>query len=758
MGNSFGDELLRAEGFRRVGTLECDIEASIWWHPQHRLEVSVVGVGRWVLLRATKHYRMVAMGSEGELYTRDLAAFEDYLHALFEETHVACSAFRDVTLDLARRRIREKRYRCVAGDAEADADTLADRFGELSDESAAAKEELSRDEDLLRLARGRSDLLRRHLNGRVADQRRRLQALRTQVKGVDDRQRAQQHLESEYLRKATACAVLFSCCSNLQVAHDRDDFADALRSVIKELRDAHHYQIKQKLGTKLQVYVEEIDGPGVALLTRWTGAALCPRQLARLGPEFADLREAVERQLMVFPRKDILLRNSLQDEKKLVASRIVRHFLSRLERVPATSGKPAESPKSSLPVWIGRVSAAAAQDLRPWALPLDRMGHVYVSGATGSGKSYLARVIVEGCTIYRQLAILIADPRSQWAGLLTPENRPDILRRYTQFGLEPSQARAFPFTYHGVGQNVGEPLPDNLRRLAKGRRIISFKELDDRTRCSRFADVLDAVFQTCSRSEHPGVRLLLVIEEAQLFTKKRVAEEARDAAGRAEQSIDRVTREGRKYGIRTIILSQSAREFSHNAAIIRQNVATRFFLQNSDREVEYATDFLGDGRKLVQLPPGEAFACNAAWGVARIAVRPPLSRVWEPSEAEIRALVASASQQEPLLSHEARALLDLARDNHRETGAPARVARITDRLGITSRRKLQRITEELHRSGCATFHRLNEQGRPLVIVPATAPPERTQSAHQGAQQPGSHAASDDPLGEATSFDGAAYEP
>ena len=68
--------------------------------------------------------------------------------------------------------------------------------------------------------------------------------------------------------------------------------------------------------------------------------------MARLGPEFETLGQAVERQFMVFPWKDILLGGSVQDEKKLVAARVIRNFLERLERVPATPTQRAGSPKA----------------------------------------------------------------------------------------------------------------------------------------------------------------------------------------------------------------------------------------------------------------------------------------------------------------------------------------------------------------------------------------------------------------------------
>jgi hypothetical protein len=199
--------------------------------------------------------------------------------------------------------------------------------------------------------------------------------------------------------------------------------------VVKELRDADRLQVRQKLqGGKLQIFVEEIDSPGVSLLTRWAAAALCPRQLARLGPEAEALRQAVERQFMVLPRRDILLGGSAQDERQLAGARIVRNFLDRLEKIPAVGASPAQSPKSTMPVWIG-IAFEAGKPGAPWELPIERIIHTYVSGSTGSGKSFLSRAIVEGCACLEDLSIVVLDPGNQWIGLRCPEDRPEILAR-----------------------------------------------------------------------------------------------------------------------------------------------------------------------------------------------------------------------------------------------------------------------------------------------------------------------------------------
>jgi len=714
-------DILAAGGFRRIGTLDCDLQMDLWWHAEHRLEVSVVAVADWALLRGTKYYRLKAMGEQGELYTRDLAAFDADLTTRFGEVHLLLSAFPDITPSLARKRIAEKRFRQVSSGDEAGAEDVAGRLSQLAAELETLQAAKKQDEDLLRLDRGRSPILERGLRERIGTTQGRIDTILAERRKLTDRLAAEQHLEREYLQKGAATCLLFACCSNVQVAGRATEFADVLRAVVKELRDVHQYQIQQKFqGGKLQIYIEEVDAPGVSLLTRWAGGVLCPRQLDRLGPEFEPLRRAVEQQVMVFPHRDILLGGAVQDEQKLVSARVVRNFLSRLERVPTASRiTPAPFPPCTMPTWVGHVINPNGEKASPWELPLQRLGHALISGRTGSGKSYLGRVIVEGAAACEDVNVVILDPRGQWTGLLVPEDRGEILGRYGEFGLVPSQARSFNFTYFGIGQGLGKPLPADLRELAVGRHVVSFKGLDDRARCEWASRILDALFEARAVSESARLRLLVEIDEAIKFIRKGVVDEAKEAAERVELTLDQIAREGRKYGIGLLAISQSSRDFSYSMASVRENIATHIFMANGSAESEYAARYLGAGYELSSLKTGEALIQNAEWGVVRVAIRPPLSKVWEPTEAEVRTLFGGQDVKGPALSSSAQAVLEAAVEDHHATGQSVRLASIVERLGITSRRRVDQIVAELDAAGVARFERLNERGRPLVLTPVT---------------------------------------
>lgn len=710
--------ILKNEGFEPIGSLNCDFQITLWWHGQLHLELELVELVDWVLLRASKHYRLTAIGKDGELYARDLAALDSYLTTHFEEIHFWSSSFRDVTPSIASRRIQEKNFRHIANSENVDTDEMSSNLQRICDEISVAQNALQRDEGLMKLNRGKSNLLQYYLPSQISEKRRHLETLKAQKKTLTQQLAAQNHLEKQYLHKAEATCLLFTCCSNIQIAGNQIDFIDAMSSVVRELENVDKYQIRQKLqGGRLRIYIEQVTSPAVSLLTRWVGAALNPRQLAGLGPEFADLSITVEEQFMIFPREDILMGGTVQDMKKLVNTRVVQNFLKKLEVLPAAANRPTSRLKSKMPVWIGNVSNGVAKSAEPWELPIDRTIHMTATGKTGSGKSFTARVIVEGCVAYRNLRIVILDPRNQWVGLLCPEDRPEIIEHYKSFGLESTQARSFNFIYHGIGLNIGEPLPDDLRQLANGFHIVSFKGLDDRSRCLRFAEILNGLFDACSRLESDRPRLLVVVEEAIRFSRKGVNHSDHGPAQAAEQSVDRIAREGRKFGLILLLLTQSATDYSHSTSTIRQNITTRIFMQNSDKEIDYASDWLPDSKEIVQLPRGEALVCNPEWGTIRVSIRPPLSKVWEPSDEQTRKLVNSNSQGPVSLSDEARTVLEMATELQSQRGRPARLASITEKLGITSRRRIGHIVDELKRASAAKFERLDKQGKPLVIVP-----------------------------------------
>lgn len=718
MSASTSGEILKQLGFGQIGELAYRLQLSLWWHPDAKIQVILVRTGTCVLVKGDKSYYLKSISEEGETWARDIGLLHDYLENHFPEVHVGFSFFRDVPEELARAHLERKR----AAETPTITVPTVEHLARLQHEIAAKQRERQSAEGLLGLDSGSSALLQAHVVGQVRTFGAEIDDLEERLAQGKERLGLFAHLQKEYERKGSAASFVFSISSNVQVAATPDAFRDAVVSIVKELTDLHRYQVSQKLGGgRLNIHVAEVEEPVLVWVEQWLGGALSPKRLARLDEGFRTLKQVATEHLMVTPDEDICWEGAVREDKKLLAAQCFSTLVRRLDRPTTGEMNLAELPKEALPAWIGLLMQGEHATSARGHIPLSQVGHAYASGKTGSGKSFLARVLVEEAATHG-LNILILDPRNQAAGLLVPEDRESILGLYPQFGMPRESARGFEFAYYAPADPCSEKLPTDLGKLAVGRTIVSFKGMDDRERCALFGEILDAVFDACAVEESVGLRLLLFIEEAQRFTKKRVNEDAKAAGERAEIALDRTVREGRKYGCCTFIISQTIRDFAYDSASIRQNTNTKFFLHNSDREVDYAADFLGDGREIIRLKPGTAIVFNPAWAAVKVKVRPPLSKVWEFSAEDTRQLVSGGSRRATALSAEAEQLFQVVSQHFTGTGAGLNLSRAAERLGITSKRRLLELIDELERAGIVRTRTLRERGQPRVIepVPSTA--------------------------------------
>jgi len=704
-------EFLREQGFRLIGSLHFRLQVSVWWHPQVKAQVLLVPVGSRVLLKGTKAYFLKSITPEGETWARDIGPLHEYLEAHFPELRLSFSFFRDVTEAIAALHLeRNRRARTPTMHV-----PTVEHLVTLQHEMTAKRDHLQSAEQLIDLDQGISLLSASHERHRAQGLTREIESLERDLASAHEEVRLFRHLQQEYLRKGSAACFTFSISSNVHLATEPLEFQDALHAVVKELTDAHRFQVTQKLGGRLNIQVAEAEEPALTWIEEWFGGALSPRQLERLGPEFRLLRDAAHEHLMVTPDADVVVNGAVKEDQKLLAAWTVSSLVSRLDK-PRLSEGLRDVPDEALPARVGRLIHDGTPTDEPCVIPLVGLNHAFISGTTGTGKSYLARVMLEEAAQHRQVDILVLDPRNQSASILVPEDREEILSRYSAFDLPRCAARGFPFTYYAPGLGCGRPMPKDLGELGRGRVIVSFKGLDDGARCRLFHQILDAVFEDRAREESPSLRQLIFVEEAHRFTRRRVAEEARAAGAAAENSLDRTVREGRKYGCSVVILSQSIRDFAYESASIRANTNTKIFLHNSDRELEYAADILGDGRAIIHLKPGTAILHNASWGTLMAEVRPPFSKVWEFNETETAALVADPGSR-VRLSSEAKQLLSAVEDHYRTHGEGLNLSRASDCLGVTSKRKLLSVVQELERAGRVRTRKLRERGQPRIIEP-----------------------------------------
>jgi KaiC/GvpD/RAD55 family RecA-like ATPase len=182
-------------------------------------------------------------------------------------------------------------------------------------------------------------------------------------------------------------------------------------------------------------------------------------------------------------------------------------------------------------------------------LPLTKYAQkgILVSGASGSGKTIAAKVIVEEL-LQDRIPVVVFDYTRQWERLFEKNTDEGMLEKYRLFGMRGPKA------FKG---DVVKELPDISKTLQIGEGTIvdlsSVSETDERV--GQIATALDQIleyFQTQEDSQH--LRFFLVIEEAHLWISKEVP---KDAA----TFLDRVVRLLRKKGVGVMLVSHKISDF-----------------------------------------------------------------------------------------------------------------------------------------------------------------------------------------------------
>lgn len=711
------DYIFEKIGFRLIGHLSYRINLAIWWHPQDCITVIVLQLGSRSLLKAVKSYYLKSISKEGQLWARDIGPLQDYLENHFQEVHLSFSHFRDIPPGLAWIQLKRK--------LKSETSTLKiPTVEELAGMQKALRGKKQHRQDLEQLssmtAHQSNNLLSNYMKGSRSILEREINTLEGQMEEHIQRLTLYTNLQKEYQQKGAAACFTFSVHSNTQMVDTPGMIQDSLNSVCRELKDLHRYQISQKLsGGRLNIYISQATEPILVWLEEWLGGALSPKHLERVEKYFHQFHKDATKQTMVIPKEDIVISDHVKDTQKLVAGRVVSTIMQRMDNTESLNSKLKDIAVDNMPVNLGYFMDETKVTENPAIFPLTQFLHAYVSGTTGSGKSYTARIICEEAASYKDLNILILDPRNQAVGLKVPEDREKILSLYPEFRLKTNWRRSYNFEYFAPGTNFTTSLPNDAARLGYGRNIVSFKWQNDKHRCETFRQILDGVFQDYSRQESEHLRLLIIIEEAQSFTKKRVADYAKSAAEQAEIILDRIVREGRKYGICVFIVSQAIKDFSRDTASTRQNTNTKFFLHNTDREIDYAADFIGDGRQIVHLPPASAIVYNPSWGVAKVRFRPPFSKVWDFGQEDTCTIVTGNHRPTPILSRESQALLDIIQKLYQDSGEKINLTFLARESGITSKRKLQQIITALETAGCIKTTKIAARGNPRLIEPVS---------------------------------------
>ncbi len=314
---------------------------------------------------------------------------------------------------------------------------------------------------------------------------------------------------------------------------------------------------------------------------------------------------------------------------------------------------------------------------------LDRLTmHTLIAGATGSGKTVAAQVLVEEA-LKKGIAVVVFDPTAQWTGFLRGQRNKEMIAQYKDFNLSPSEAHAFKGNIHVVKdpneqidvkklmkpgeitvfalnklKQTSEPveaaaakpqataekaateaLPGQidfvLERLKADAKAMPAKPGAEGTAPSQIelfvANTVSRVFES-NLEESKQLRLILVYDEVHRLLPKF------GGSGLGFTQIERAVREFRKWGLGLVLVSQVLSDF---VGEIKANIGTEIQMRTKyEDDLERIKQKYGDEtlKSIVRSGVGVGMMQNSEYNRGApyfVHFRPLLHNVTRLSDAEL---------------------------------------------------------------------------------------------------------------------------
>ncbi|MCP3682414.1 MAG: DUF87 domain-containing protein [bacterium] len=245
--------------------------------------------------------------------------------------------------------------------------------------------------------------------------------------------------------------------------------------------------------------------------------------------------------------------------KKKIAKK--RRYVSKLDL-----GKlPQEGPRSAN---IGKIA-----ELKKNAFfDIDQLQtHTLIAGSTGGGKTVSAEVLVEEALL-KGAAIVVFDPTAQWSGFLRKCQEKKMLELYPQFGLKPSDAKAFNGNVKEI-LNAREIL-DIKKYIKPGEiNVFAINKLDPTDADILVSNTIREIFHA-DLPESRELKLIIIFDEVHRLLPKF------GGSGQGFIQIERGAREFRKWGVGLMLISQVLSDFVGET---KANINTELQMRTRDQ-------------------------------------------------------------------------------------------------------------------------------------------------------------------------------
>ena len=587
-----------------VGSTHIDPPTTFLWDFEKDALLEITELKGFYLVKATKAYFLLKQDEEGrETWNRKISELNNYLAETFPQYRLSIDYVNELDEDVLELKPNASNTLSEYEKAVSEIKTVENQKSELEKSRSVSLPEF---EDTV--------------ENKIADLSRQEIELEDRIDQLVQQLEELNEAIHQWRKNGVMAAILFQFSTEPELVK-KESLEDTIEKHLQEVFEYHRTRIKQTLtGSKFRLVIEDVKHPRV-LVRGEHSLLLNPNTLDRLSeqePELEetlqDLKEKYLKQFQPHALEDIETGRQVHQRSKSTPSQATSAILRQLETTNVATPS-AEAPNTG--PYIGTLSGSKQT---VGFKPSEAGPHFYITGETGSGKSHTKRVLIENIASQNNsiLSINPGDKQNIGLNLENSENPDGTGLRFNQYSGD-------------TGDDL-LPIPEDKAELFDGLNAVSLSGMSENQK-QKF---VKEVFREANSLDLQHRTLFIVLDEAHNFNEDEAAEAIQDAV-----------REGRKFGVNIILVSQSPKDFIYNYKKVRENTVNIF---HRGEYFDYADKFIDKGEAISELNRGQAiFPSSLDWDEFTVDIRDTITRLWEktPSKEEVKEVEEQFRKQTP---------------------------------------------------------------------------------------------------------------
>ena len=416
--------MLEELGYKKILAFQ-NVPCEIYFNNEKALTLSIGWLDSICWLKASKHFYIKAMETRNEtgLYSKlqQVSSFMDYLKHNIPEFQCCVYYIGQLTPRIVTRNFRAlphlERYNNEHSQ-------LREVLGEGIEEQRMLEQlQLFRETDT-------HDIVEKQLELTLARReklRERLQKLEAELKGAAS-------IINEWTEKGHATALLWTISTNIHTCQSTD-LANAVSAVEDELNRIEKLSIRSRAHQQ-GLLIEEVKEPWHMFYAEACGL-FHPALIETYKdlPPLRDLAESIENWMNARLTTPIT-RTGFNEQSSTGVAEALAAFLRQIptiDQLPRKVGSKLTQRQLKKPIYMGLIATKAESGQQPskepYLIDLDDLREMtLISGTTGSGKTRVAQIIVEGASFYAP--VIIIDPVGEFTGLIHANEYASKERRF----------------------------------------------------------------------------------------------------------------------------------------------------------------------------------------------------------------------------------------------------------------------------------------------------------------------------------------